>query len=188
MTFQFILLAVSAVWVASEVVLVFTRRSIAGSRKQDAGSLVRLNLIIYASVALAVCIGLSRFGRMNVAQPGLSWLGLFLIVSGLAIRWTAIFTLQQYFTVDVAILPDHRVIQKGLYKFVRHPSYLGSIVSFVGLGVAFCNWIAIAVVVVPVTLAFIKRIRIEERALVNALGEEYTNYCRVTRRLLPWIY
>jgi len=188
MSFGLILLAVSVIWVASEVMLVVLRRSNAGSQDRDAGSLLWLNVVIYGSVTVAVSIGLTGHGLMNGARHVLPWIGLVLIVLGLAIRWTAILTLRQYFTVDVAIQADHRIIQKGLYRFVRHPAYTGAIVSFLGLGMAFSNWLAICVILVPVFIAFSKRIQIEEQALMDEFGTKYTEYCRNTRRLLPWIY
>jgi protein-S-isoprenylcysteine O-methyltransferase len=49
------------------------------------------------------------------------------------------------------------------------------------------NWLSIIILVVPITIAFMKRIKIEERALENAFGEEYIAYCKSTWRLLPWL-
>jgi protein-S-isoprenylcysteine O-methyltransferase Ste14 len=65
---------------------------------------------------------------------------------------------------------------------------LGSIVSFLGLGIALHNWIALFVVVVPVTGSFLRRIEIEEKALLVAFDGEYAAYCRRTKRLIPFLY
>jgi len=107
---------------------------------------------------------------------------------GLLIRWTAILTLRKYFTVDVSILPGHQIVKKGLYKYIRHPAYAGSLVSFLGLGLAFSNWLSSIVIVVPILTAFIYRIQVEEQALIQAFGDEYLDYSNTTKRLIPKIY
>jgi protein-S-isoprenylcysteine O-methyltransferase Ste14 len=107
---------------------------------------------------------------------------------GLIIRWTAILTLRKYFTVDVSILEDHKIVKKGIYKYIRHPSYAGSLVSFLGLGLAFSNWLSSVVIIVPILTAFIYRIQVEEKALIQAFGEEYLDYSNTTKRLIPKIY
>jgi protein-S-isoprenylcysteine O-methyltransferase Ste14 len=114
--------------------------------------------------------------------------GLALIAAGLAVRWVAILTLRNYFTVNVAIRGDHRVIQHGIYRIVRHPAYLGSLISFAGLGIAFMNWLSLAAVLAGSLIGFAYRIGVEERALVAALGDEYRAYASRTSRLIPGIF
>jgi protein-S-isoprenylcysteine O-methyltransferase Ste14 len=115
-------------------------------------------------------------------------LGIVLIIAGLAVRWTAILTLRKYFTVDVAIINDHKVVMTGLYKHVRHPAYLGSLLSFLGLAISFSNWLAALVMFVPITGAFLYRIKVEEKALDAFLGDAYRQYCSSTKRLIPGIF
>ena len=111
-----------------------------------------------------------------------------LIVAGVVLRWAAIATLRRYFTVDVAIRSDHRVVSPGLYGIVRHPMYLGSFLSFVGLGIAFMNWLSVVVIATVTALAFAYRISVEERALVTALGDDYRAYAARTKRLIPGVF
>jgi protein-S-isoprenylcysteine O-methyltransferase len=183
-----VLLIVSAMWVASEIALLFSRRSDARSKSQDFGSLIWLNAVIYGSAAVSVYIRFSGVGTIPGVGATLAWVGLVFILLGLAIRWAAILTLRQYFTVNVAIQPDHRIVRKGLYGFVRHPAYSGTIISFLGLGLALGNWISLAVLLIFIIGAFIRRIQIEERALVLEFGSEYEEYSRTTWRLIPWLY
>ena len=114
--------------------------------------------------------------------------GIVLIIVGLAVRWAAILTLRKYFTVDVAILSDHKIVMTGLYRYVRHPAYLGSLLSFLGLGISFSNWLSALVIFVPITGAFVYRIRVEERALDASLGDAYRQYQTSTKRLIPGIF
>jgi protein-S-isoprenylcysteine O-methyltransferase len=109
-------------------------------------------------------------------------------VAGIALRWWAIIHLGRFFTVNVAIAADHRVVDDGPYRFVRHPSYTGALMSFVGLGLTTGNWLAAVVLVVPISVAFLRRITIEERVLAAALGEPYRAYAARTKRLVPFLY
>ena len=105
----------------------------------------------------------------------------------MVLRWTAVLSLGRLFTVDVAIHSDHTVVHSGLYRFMRHPSYTGLLIAFLGLGVFFRNWLSIFGLLVPITLAVMNRVRHEERALLRALGPEYADYCARTKRFIPWL-
>ena len=183
-----IILVVSAVWVASELMLILFRRSDDRAKSHDSGSMIWLNAVIYGSVTVAVFVGYSGVGIIPGFPLTLAWIGLVLILVGLAIRWAAILTLRQFFTVNVSIQPNHRIVRTGLYGLVRHPSYAGSIISFLGLGIALSNWITLPLLLVPITLALVRRIEIEERALLQKFGSQYDDYCRTTWRLIPWLY
>ncbi len=158
-----------------------------GSR-HDKSSLRILWTVITISVFTGVCIGRSGIGTFKAGAGIMLSLGLVFIVSGLAVRWAAIVTLRKYFTVDVAIRSDHRVVMTGLYRYVRHPAYLGSLLSFLGLAISFSNWLAALVMFLPITGAFIYRIRVEEKALDAFLGEAYWQYCSSTKRLIPGVF
>ena len=188
MNFGLLFLIICAIWVTSEILLIVLRRSKNDSQDYDKGSIKWLNIIIYTCVALAVSFGFIGIGQIHSTISIIPWIGLCFIVVGLIVRWTAILTLRKYFTTNVVIQSDHRIIKTGLYRFVRHPSYSGSIISFCGLGLAFSNWISFIVLVVPITIAFLKRIQIEEQALSSAFGEEYSDYCKMSWALFPWIY
>jgi protein-S-isoprenylcysteine O-methyltransferase Ste14 len=182
---------VSAIWIISEIVLARITHS---SKREDVTSqeqisLRRLWLVIIPCVIVggfwcAQSVGLIRWGRYYVMYGGLV-----LMVFGLIIRWRAIYTLRKYFTVDVSIVKDHKLIQTGEYKYVRHPAYSGSLLSFFGLGWALGNWISFIVIFFPIFWAFICRINLEEKTLLSSpLGEEYQKYMKTTKRLIPKIY
>jgi protein-S-isoprenylcysteine O-methyltransferase Ste14 len=100
----------------------------------------------------------------------------------------AIFTLRRWFSMNVAIRADQRVHRTGLYRFVRHPSYLGMALGLLAIGLHSRNWACLALILVLPTLAMLYRIHVEESALREALGEEYAAYSRVTKRLIPGVY
>jgi len=120
--------------------------------------------------------------------PALAPAGLALLVAGTALRWTAIVTLWKYFTPDVSILEGHRVERRGLYGVVRHPSSTGLPLRYLGFGLAFANWLSLALLFLPMLYTTLYRIRVEERALLEHFGEEYAAYAGVTKRLVPGIY
>jgi protein-S-isoprenylcysteine O-methyltransferase Ste14 len=181
-----ILSVVSAVWVASEILLIGVRHA-SSSESRDRLSLTVMWIFITGSVVAASFLRGVRATHMGGGAVTF-FLGLALIAAGLVIRWAAILTLRRYFTVNVAIRSDHRVIQHGIYRFVRHPAYLGSAVSFAGLGVAFMNWLSLAVILVVTAIAFSYRISVEERALISALGDDYRTYAERTKRFIPGVF
>jgi protein-S-isoprenylcysteine O-methyltransferase len=96
--------------------------------------------------------------------------------------------LGRFFTVNVAIATNHRLIDTGPYRFVRHPSYTGALMAFLGLALCLANWASLVVMVVPVFLVFLWRMHVEEGALLQALGNQYRNYMNRTKRLIPAVY
>ena len=96
--------------------------------------------------------------------------------------------LARQFTVDVSVRPDHELVRRGPYRLVRHPSYTGALLTFLGFALALGSWASLAAVMVPVVLAFLRRIRIEERVLAEAFPEAYPAYARTTWRLVPYVW
>ncbi len=172
----------------SEVGLSIFKRAKSSSTARDEGSIGLLWTVIVLSI-IASSFAMVRFGgaRSQALIDLRAW-WFVLCVAGIALRWWAIIHLGRFFTVNVAIAADHRVIDDGPYRFVRHPSYTGALLSFVGLGLTTGNWIAAALLVVPISAAFLRRKEIEERALVSALGEPYRVYSARTKRLVPFLY
>lgn len=181
-------LVVCIFWIVSEILLQILRRSKKESQNKDLGSTKRLNLVIYASITVGIIVAYTPFGHVSGSNYFLQVSGLVLVIFGLVVRWLAILTLRHYFTVNVAIHSDHKIIQIGLYKYIRHPSYLGMLLSFLGLGVSMCNWMSLVILFIPITIVLFDRIQIEERALHEAFGNDFILYCRKTRKLIPWVY
>ncbi len=94
----------------------------------------------------------------------------------------------RYFTPEVTIQPGQRVIDQGLYRFLRHPSYTGTFITLLGYGLALTNGLSLAIMLVLPGLAYAFRMRVEEVALREAFGDEYRDYMRRTKRLIPFSY
>lgn len=182
--------ALIAVWALSEFWLGWKRRSEDRSRLRDRGSLRLLLVTVYACIGLAVWFSYRPEGRIDsaaVRQP-LLWTGVLVMAAGLALRFWAIRVLARFFTVDVNIQPGHELIRSGPYRLLRHPSYTGSLMSFLGFGLALGNVWSLAVVMAPVVVAFLWRMRIEERVLAEAFPTQYPEYARQTKRLIPFVW
>jgi protein-S-isoprenylcysteine O-methyltransferase Ste14 len=110
------------------------------------------------------------------------------MMGGLLVRIIAIITLGRSFTVNVATHASQSVQRSGLYRVVRHPSYLGLEICFLAVGLHTGNWACLALMLIAPTLAVLYRIHIEEQALLGAFGAEYADYSRTTKRLIPGVY
>lgn len=181
---------------ASELLLTISRRSRSKTgTKQDKSTLGMIWVVIAVSIMAGVFVARSTSLRAGVIGlfdfPESNWipvLAVGLFAAGLAVRWWAIVTLGRFFTVDVVVEKDHEVVQRGPFRWVRHPSYTGVLVAFMGWAMTLGNWVAMAVVLVPIFAAFVRRMNVEEEALRGALGERYTAYMRRTKRLAPGLY
>jgi len=172
----------------SEFGLLLWKRSGGNARSADSGSLGMLWGVILGCLALAVVVAIYLPQAQSEVLYRLRAVGGSLCIAGLALRWYSILYLGRFFTVNVAIASDHHVIDTGPYRFIRHPSYTGALLGFIGLGITYANWLSLIIVVLPVLTAFLRRIGIEERALSQALGEPYTQYMARTKRLIPGVY
>jgi len=176
-------------YVLSELGLALKRRAKADeSRNVDRGSLALLWIVIVASVTLAFNIAYALPAAGMSGVPRLRYLGIAAFAAGLAIRWYAIVHLGRFFTVNVAIAAGHRLIDTGPYRFVRHPSYTGALMAFLGLALCLANWASLAVMLVPIFLVFLRRMHVEEGALLQAFGDQYRDYMHRTKRLIPAVY
>jgi protein-S-isoprenylcysteine O-methyltransferase len=187
MTGILVFAAVSALWCLSELWIGLRHR--AADRSRDGGTLARLVLVIGGSVSVAFLVSVWQPGRLPPAwQPALLWSGCVLMLAGMLFRWWAVRVLARHFTVDVAIAADHELIRRGPYLHLRHPSYTGLLVTFLGFLCALGSWLAPLVVAAPLWIALRGRIRIEEAALAAAFPVEYPTYARTTRRLVPGVW
>lgn len=180
-----ILAIVSALWVASEILVAVIRRAKAGAAKHDRGSLALLWLAIGGAIYAAARL---QFYKPTRLAPNVFWIGIALMLLGILVRAIAIATLWRFFTVSVTIHGDHELIEHGLYRWIRHPAYTGSLLSFLGLGLAFRNWLSVAIIMGVTLIAFAYRVRVEEGALLGHFGEKYRAYMGRTKRFVPLLW
>jgi protein-S-isoprenylcysteine O-methyltransferase Ste14 len=138
---------------------------------------------------LAACLPAyaDREGLWVIEGEVVRWGGVALVAGGGALRLWPVFVLRDRFSGLVAIQPGHTLVTGGVYGAIRHPSYLGLLLSSLGWGLAFNTWVGVllAVALLPPLVA---RIHAEERLLASHFGEEHEAYRARTARLLPGIY
>lgn len=175
-------------YLVSELILAATRRSRGDGARQDRSTLRLLWLVIMVSVGVGVFV--TTHFRAGALPNRELWrlVGLVLFGLGIAVRWWAIVTLGRFFTVDVQIAKDHELVERGPFRLVRHPSYTGVMLAFVGFALSLANWAALPVIAIPIFAAFVRRMSVEEDALAGSLGASYVAYSQRTKRLLPGVY
>lgn len=174
------------IYALSELLVLRFKRKDSYADDHDDGS---LQLVVLCTMA-----GFTLFGLgMLVPQARLALLaplfkpaiGVFAL--GLFLRWYAILRLGRSFTTEVAIVVGHTLVDKGLFRFVRHPSYAGLLLMLLAIGIRSGNVVALVLLEGPVIAGLLYRIRIEEAALTEAFPE-YADYMRKTWRLIPFLY
>lgn len=124
-------------------------------------------------------------------QPGLTWFtvgGIAMLITGIVFRAWAVTTLGDFFTATVQIKDNHRLITDGPYSIVRHPSYTGAFLAITGSAVVLQSWVGLSIAIICMTVAYYVRISIEEKELSDHFGNDYVDYKKSTRRIIPFVW
>ncbi len=176
------------IWIVTEMSRMFLRRPDREARRADRLSALLLNLCIWGGVLLAD-IAAARFTQSAIGGNRilLFAVGIALMLAGVAFRWYSIRVLGRYFTAVVAIQPEHLIIEAGPYHWLRHPSYSGALVTFLGFALALGNWLSLLIIGVFTAIGYGYRISVEEKALLSAFGDAYRHYMKRTKRIIPFV-
>ncbi len=184
-----ILYAAFFIWLLPEVISSFTDTKGKDIKVHDRSSGVVLLVCIWLGIYLSINITfVARSFSIPWHRTLLFAIGILLMLAGVAFRWYSIRILGKYFTRQVAIQPGQTVVENGPYRLIRHPSYSGALITVFGLGLAFTNWLSLIVVMVITFIGYSYRVSVEEKTLVNALGEPYRQYMERTKRFIPFLY
>jgi protein-S-isoprenylcysteine O-methyltransferase Ste14 len=156
-------------------------------RSGDKKSIFVLMICISVGYTFAFWVASTKTGRIYHWNE-LFISGAILVVAGLVIRISSILTLRKQFTYTITQVEQHELIEKGLYRFIRHPGYLGQLLIFLGITVALSNWLSVLLMIIPVISGYIYRIHIEEQFMIKQFGDTYLSYREKTKRLIPRIY
>jgi len=174
--------------VAVEVGLLLTKRAKSGQAIVSDRRSLRL---ICITIGLGLCVALlskALFPHPFFVGYRFEYGAAALIFAGMALRWYSIYRLGKEFSVHVAIIEGHRLVTSGPYRLIRHPSYTGLLMIFLGLGIHSNHMVGMFVLTVPVFWAIHNRIEIEEAAMDAFFGIEYRLYREQTRKLIPYVY
>jgi len=172
----------------SEFVLMIVKRSgkYGTKTKNDRKSLA----LFWVTIPLSLTVGffMANYQEWNSWNSRIAIFGLAVFVVGIIIRWVSIIQLNKEFTVDVAIIKNHQLKTNGMYKYLRHPSYLGLLLICFGLAIAMNSILSFIVITITVSFAMNYRIKAEENILMKQFGKVYENYRLKTHKVIPKLY
>jgi protein-S-isoprenylcysteine O-methyltransferase len=173
------------VWWISELRIMVRNRGGTGENL-DSGSRLWVVGLVALGTAAAFGVAWQRFGRIDGWWPVAAGLGL--AGAGVAVRAWSVASLGAFFTTAVEVQRDHRIVESGPYRLLRHPSYTGALLTVAGVTLALCNWLGCLVATLCTLMGLVQRIVVEERALSTRLGPAWEAFARRRRRLLPLVW
>jgi protein-S-isoprenylcysteine O-methyltransferase Ste14 len=181
-----LLYGTGAIWLVLELRQSANHRPEAVTADQGSRPILRIATVVgvVGAIVAAQAVPAATIGDRAAA----AWIGLVTLWGGVALRLWAFRTLGRYFTFTVQTSGDQPVITAGPYRVIRHPSYAGIILAVIGLGLFIGNWLSLIVLTLAVTAGVVYRIRVEERALLQDLADDYRHYAATHRRLMPFIW
>jgi protein-S-isoprenylcysteine O-methyltransferase Ste14 len=168
----------------------FLQRVERGAVKRDRGSHAWLLIAMGAGMFAAFFLVNAHFPGTTLTrnQPLQFWIGIAVMMAGLALRWYAIRLLGKFFTRTVATREGQYVVERGPYRLIRHPSYSGTLLMFLGMGIAMTNWAALLAIMAGAAIGYGYRVRVEEQALCADIGQPYRDYMLRTKRFVPFVW
>jgi protein-S-isoprenylcysteine O-methyltransferase Ste14 len=185
-----ILIIIPVIWFTYEAWLIYRdRKQGKGNTQIDQGTRY-LNIfgLIFGISGAAILSEISAFFFPGARSPIYFWFGVGIMLMGLALRIWAVQTLGNAFRTTIETHINQKVINSGPYKLIRHPSYTGLLLICLGYGIAIQNWLSLACAVIIPLFVLLYRIHVEEPVLLASMGEEYREYQKHTKKILPWIY
>lgn len=143
---------------------------------------------VYITQLAAICEAAYLRYPASVAWDAVAIVALTVTVVGLILRSWAVLTLGNLFTMHLEVQEEHSVVQRGPYRIVRHPSYLGAFLMYVSAAAFLHSWFSLVAVLVLLPAAFARRIHYEEELLRKEFGVEYEQYSQKVKRVIPYIW
>jgi protein-S-isoprenylcysteine O-methyltransferase Ste14 len=142
-------------------------------------------IAFFASFALAGIPALQFPPSFRMAS---FYLGLILMIAGSLFRRHCFRMLGTSFTGDVRAAADQTVVDRGAYRFLRHPAYTAGIILNTGVALGLGTWFGTLLMAGASFAVYVYRISVEERALLTTIGEPYRAFMTTRKRLIPFVY
>ncbi len=176
------------VWAFTPEFRIVSRRAEPSTSPQDLNSkrfiAAGQGVAVFAAFAIAAAVPSAALAH----RVWSFWMGVTAITGGSVLRRHCWRMLGASFTGAVIVKPNQTVVDRGAYRYVRHPSYTAGAIMFLGIGLALANWVSVAVLLGAVSLVYAYRVRVEERALLAVIGDPYRHYMSRTRRFVPFLF
>jgi protein-S-isoprenylcysteine O-methyltransferase Ste14 len=133
-----------------------------------------------------ICIGLILLPFGPIRHP----YGLLAGLPGLTLAWAAIHQVRKMgpgrFNIRPTPRADSVLVTSGVYRYIRHPMYSSVLLSM--LGPVLMYWhMANTIIYAVLFINLLAKLRYEERLWLQK-SPRYRNYCRQTKRLIPFIF
>ncbi|MBV4418877.1 isoprenylcysteine carboxylmethyltransferase family protein [Clostridium tyrobutyricum] len=180
--FIFFIMSGILIWIFT---FLYSKRQSGNRESRDKGSYLVLVLGFIAVIYLnPFC---RRMFHILLPTPCFV-VGLFLIIVGVILRAVSVWSLRKFFTLSVQMNSEQKIVQNGIYKYIRHPAYSGSILSLVGISLCFRSLTGLAGTIIIIFIIYGYRIKIEEKMLENKFGMLYREYKKKTYKIIPFIF
>lgn len=181
-------IALTIVTLAMGLVAMFAGGSLSPGVREDRGN--RWVIAVFGVIGLLAGFLPAYTDRIDfwtIDGDAIRWLGVAVFAAGGVLRLWPVFVLGRRFSGLVAIQRGHTLVTTGIYRVIRHPSYLGLLLTALGWALGFRSGVGLLLLALLLPPLF-SRIRAEERLLDSQFGDEYRAYAARTPRLLPGIY
>jgi protein-S-isoprenylcysteine O-methyltransferase Ste14 len=181
-------IVLTIVTLAMGLVAIFAGGNVSPGVREDRGN--RWVIAVFAVIGLldgflpAYTDGINFW---TIDADAIRWLGIAIFAAGGVLRLWPVFVLGRRFSVLVAIQSGHTLVTTGIYRLIRHPSYLGLLLTALGWAFGFRSGVGLLLLALLIP-PLLRRIHAEERLLDMQFGDEYRAYVKRTSRLLPGIY
>ena len=171
----------------SGIIINLSKKSNSNIKSFDKKSLLLFRILIPFSLTLSLSIYFLKL-NFSFSTNILILIGSLLVFLGLTIRWIAVLTLKESFTVSIEIQVDQKLKTNGIYTYIRHPSYTGLLVYYLGLGLLMTNYLSLTILIIGPLIAVLYRINKEELMLKNHFSSAFVKYSQKSKKIIPFIY
>ncbi len=188
---KYIFFMVFILWIISEIIggwiIPGLRRQGSQIKEKDEGSQLLIRIGVIVSITIAIFFAKTGFANIAALPSWVFTLGIIFMILGIIIRQWSIAVLGRFFSPKIGVQKDQKVVDNGPYKLIRHPAYTGFLLILTGIGLAWQSWIAVIIILLGFGVAIGYRIHVEEKMLISVLGDDYIEYMKRTKRLIPYI-
>jgi protein-S-isoprenylcysteine O-methyltransferase Ste14 len=174
-------------WVLFSLYWEIAAKNAAAAKSAESRASRALHVTLANLAILLEVVPIRGLGRFLPATTLVLVVGLALEVFGLLLAVWARRVLGRNWSGEISIKVEHELIRSGPYKWLRHPIYTGILAMYLGTGVATGEWLAIVGIAIA-TIAYWRKIRLEEANLKVAFGADYAAYCRESWALFPGLF
>ncbi|MGR9101080.1 MAG: methyltransferase family protein [Gammaproteobacteria bacterium] len=182
-------LVLGLIWFSAEfLIAVLTRLQRNSSVVREHRSELYIWLVVCLSLTAALALKEEKIAQIPLPYSARQITGGLFFFSGLGLRLYAVSCLGRFFSTRVSIQRGHVLVVGGPYRYLRHPSYSGLMIGFLGAGIAMGDFLSVLALLAPLFWVLTRRMAVEERWLLNRFGSDYERYCMKTRKLIPGLY